>query len=243
MASKSETGHAKVVANFEVLISFTAGYGAPYNPTKASIKLAALTAQLAAAATAMQGVKTAIGTFNSTTNAREAALKPIRPLATRIINALAATDAAPQTIDDAKSINRKIQGNRAKAIAKPAAPKGTAASESPKTSSVSQQSFDKVIDNFGLLITLLAAEPKYTPNEADLKTTALTTLLTDLKTKNTAASNATTTLSNARIARDKVLYGDTTGITDIAIAVKKYVKSVFGATSPQYRQVSGLRFV
>ena len=42
MASTTETGHAKNVANFEDLISFCTGYGAPYNPSKASIKLAAL---------------------------------------------------------------------------------------------------------------------------------------------------------------------------------------------------------
>jgi hypothetical protein len=43
MASTTETGHAKNVANFEDLISFCTGYGASYNPSKASIKLAALT--------------------------------------------------------------------------------------------------------------------------------------------------------------------------------------------------------
>ena len=41
MASNSETGHAKNVANFEDLISFCTGYGATYNPSKAAIQLAA----------------------------------------------------------------------------------------------------------------------------------------------------------------------------------------------------------
>ena len=40
MASTSETGHAKNVANFEDLISFVTGYGATYNPTKVPLKLA-----------------------------------------------------------------------------------------------------------------------------------------------------------------------------------------------------------
>jgi hypothetical protein len=46
MASTSETGHAKNVANFEDLISFVTGYGATYNPTKVPIKLASLTTLL-----------------------------------------------------------------------------------------------------------------------------------------------------------------------------------------------------
>ena len=42
MALTSETGHAKNLANFEDLISFCAGYGTTYNPSKASIKVPAL---------------------------------------------------------------------------------------------------------------------------------------------------------------------------------------------------------
>lgn len=46
MASTSETGNAKNVANFEDLISFCTGYGTAYNPNKASIKLSALNVHL-----------------------------------------------------------------------------------------------------------------------------------------------------------------------------------------------------
>jgi hypothetical protein len=31
-------------------------------------------------------------------------------------------------------------------------------------------------------------------------------------------------------------------LVDLAFEVKKYVKSLFGATSPQFKQVSGLQF-
>jgi hypothetical protein len=39
MASTSETGHAKNVANFQDLISFVTSYGATYNPSKNGLKL------------------------------------------------------------------------------------------------------------------------------------------------------------------------------------------------------------
>lgn len=39
MASTSETGHAKNVANFQDLIAFVTGYGATYNPIKNALKL------------------------------------------------------------------------------------------------------------------------------------------------------------------------------------------------------------
>jgi len=83
----------------------------------------------------------------------------------------------------------------------------------------------------------------YAPNEADLKVTALTTLLNDFKTKNSAVLTALVSISNSRISRNDILYKETTGVIDIATAVKAYVKSIFGATSSQYKQISGIRFV
>jgi hypothetical protein len=38
------------------------------------------------------------------------------------------------------------------------------------------------------------------------------------------------------------LYADGTGLVDLALLVKKYIKSLFGADSPQYEQISGLKF-
>jgi hypothetical protein len=42
--------------------------------------------------------------------------------------------------------------------------------------------------------------------------------------------------------RNIKLYSPETGIVDTAQTVKNYVKSVFGATSPQYKQISKLIF-
>ena len=88
MASTIETGHAKNVATFEDLISFLTGYGTTYNPTKAALKLPALTTQLATANSTLQVVKVAKTANDNATNARELAFKPLKPLATKIMNAL-----------------------------------------------------------------------------------------------------------------------------------------------------------
>jgi hypothetical protein len=101
-------------------------------------------------------------------------------------------------------------------------------------------SYDSRLDNFDKLIKLLTSEPEYAPNEADLKIDSLTTLYNDLSSKNTAVINATVPLNNARISRDQVLYTPLTGIVDISVDVKTYVKSIFGATSPQYKLISKL---
>jgi hypothetical protein len=92
------------------------------------------------------------------------------------------------------------------------------------------------------MITILSTEPTYVPNENPLKIATLNTQLTNLKNTNTAVINAYTTVSNSRISRDQSLYNSTNGLCETAKEVKMYVKSVFGATSQQYKQVSGIEF-
>lgn len=243
MASTSETGHAKNVAHFEALISFCTDYGAAYNPTKASIKLTALNALLTTANTSLTAVNTALAPYGAALNAREAAFAPLSKLVTRIINALDASSVSKQVIADAKTIARKIQGRRASEVL-PTVPDdpATPEDESQKSISASQMSFDNRIQNFEQLVQLLTAQTGYAPNETDLKVTTLATLLASLKTKNTEAINALAPLSNARLSRNNTLYAAETGLVDTAAEVKKYVKSLYGATSPQFKQISGLKF-
>lgn len=243
MASTSETGHAKNVANFETLISFCSGYGASFNPSKAAIKLPALNTLLTDAKTSLTAINTALPASTNAVNAREIVFAPLRTLATKIVNAVDASDVPKQVVKDVKSIARKLQGRRAtpKAATVVDDP-NTPEDESKKSNSASQMSYDNRIENMEKLIQLLSSQPGYAPNETELQVASLNTLLADMQAKNTAAINALTPVSNARIARNNLLYKKGTGLIDIAGEVKKYVKSVFGASSPQYKQVGGLKF-
>ena len=108
--------------------------------------------------------------------------------------------------------------------------------------STSETGHAKNVANFDKLIKLLSSVTLYTPNEAELKITALTALYNDLIAKNSAVVTAATPLSNARIFRNEILYKANTGLVDTAMDMKTYIKSLFGATSPQFRQVSKLEF-
>lgn len=247
MATFFETGHAKNISNFEDLISFCIAYGTTYNPANSNIIITALQAKHSAALADIQAVKNAKTGLDNATNLRETIFAPCRTLATRVINALSAVSPSKLTIEDAKTINRKIQGKRSKEIKKilpsgsPTLPEGP--TEPPdNTISASQQSYDSLIDHFAKLIETLTAEPLYVPNETDLSVTGLTTLLSNMKAANTGVINATTLYSNARITRDKTLYDESTGLVNTALDVKKYVKSLFGASSPEYKQVSKVKF-
>ena len=238
MASTSETGHAKNVANFEDFISFVTAYGATYNPSKASIKLANLNTIFTQAKADIVNVMSKTVTFNNTSNVRATLFEPLQRLSTRLVQALSSTDATKELIKDAKTVNRKLQGKRAKATETPTDPNAPA----PNTISASQQSYDQLIEHFGKLIEVLKSEPTYIPNEADLKIVALTAQLTALKTANTNVTNAYTAISNARITRDKTLYKEKTGLYDVTLDVKNYVKSLYGITSPEFKQLSKIKF-
>lgn len=241
MATMYETGHAKNAANFEDLISFCIGYDAIYNPSKKSIQIAELNILYSNTKTTLANVIITKTAFSNATNTRQTAFKQLKKLCTRIINALDATDASDKLIKDAKTINNKIQGKRSNQKNKSLTTSEKSETES-KTISVSQQSYDNLIENFAKLIEIINSESTYTPNESDLKITTLINVLTTLKNTNTTVINAYTNYSNAIIKRNHILYESQNGLINTAISVKKYIKSVFGTTSPQFKQISGLTF-
>jgi hypothetical protein len=235
-----ETGHVKNVAAFEQLIGYCTAHGVKYNPAQGNLKVTALSTLLANAQQVLQGVKVSKTVYDNSTNAREVAITEMRKLATRMVSALAATGASTLTIEDSKSILRKIQGRKLKdrvAIASvEGEPKGN-------TRSTSQQDVDSMIDNFAKLIQSLSAEALYVPNEEELKLTSLNTYLTSIRNHNKAVTAANLSINNARIARNRLLYADAVGVHQTASRVKQYVKSVFGSSSEQFKQVSRLRFI
>jgi hypothetical protein len=234
MSSTSEKSHAKNLANFEAEISFCTAYGAAYNPSRETLSLEYLTDLLNQSRESLNQVTNAKNQYDIIINERQIAFSKLKSTSTRIINALDATDASDEVVADAKSINRKIQGKRAS--------EKLDGDGEAKTISTSQQSYDSLVENFAKLFALVEAEPNYSPNEADLIVLALHSYLHELRDANSKVINAYTLYSNAMITRDKILYAKNTGMVDTALEVKKYVKSVFGATSPEYKQISGLEF-
>jgi hypothetical protein len=243
MASTTETGHAKNVANFFELISTIVGFGKAYNPSKPSIKLETLQPLSVSANNAIEGVNAAFPAYSNSVAARAAAFSKLSQLVTRVLNALKATDTTTQVDENALTFARKIQGRRATAKKSEEEKKAdTEAGKEIVQISASRMSFDSRLDNFDKFIKLLTSVEAYVPNEEDLKVITLTAFYNELKTKNTNVVNAIVPLSNARIKRNEILYKEITGLLDVAADVKTYIKSVFGARSPQYQQVSRLKF-
>jgi hypothetical protein len=165
----------------------------------------------------------------------------------RARNMLKASGADKAVLANAETHVRKLLGRRKspKGKAQPAAAKdaaNTPAVAAGKNHSTSQLSFENKVGNLDALIEVVAGVPDYKPNEADLKVTALRALSNDLKSKNNAVSAAFVPLSQARGARDQLLYGKEDSIVATAQVVKAYVSAAFGNRSQLYKEIKGLKF-
>ena len=243
MAFTSDTSHAKNVTNFNSLISAVLTIGQDYKPSKDSIKLPALQSLLTAANNSLADLNSAKSANSTAIDQRELAFKPLGSLFTRVNNALKASNSSVQADETAKTIFRKLQGKRASAkLTNEEKAALEAEGKEVNQISASQMGYDERVDNFEKLISLLQSIPEYKPNEVELKVETLQAVLADLKTKNAEVMKTYFVLETARGVRNDLLYKELTGIVDISVDVKAYIKSIYGATSTQYKLVSILRF-
>ena len=236
MPSTSEVGHAKNVANLQKLTEQVTVYTL-YNPPVDNIKVANLQTLYTTASTKLNKVEEKRNSNKNAITLRQSAFENLKSTCTKIINHLEILGLPQGTIDQAKSLNRLIQGGQKKSTTPPEEGK-----KEPKTVSTSRQSYTQQADNFGILLQLLSTIPTYNPNEGDLKLTNLETYKNSLVSSTQAVDQTEAELNNKLIERDNILYADGTGLYSIVQNVKKYVKSLYGATSPEYANVSSIEF-
>lgn len=229
MTSQSETGHAKNLSNFALLISYCLSYEIKFQPSSDKIKIPALQTKHTDCQNLMQAVNIASIPFIEAVNQRQILFDPLRTFITRVVNSAEASDITVQDIADIKTYARKIQGRRA-------------SKKTEKSHSASQMSFVQRIDHLSSLVEFLAVLTKYTPNETELTVASIRTMITNMEDASSLIYSLEPALGNARIARNKAMYEKDTGLTELTKKVKKYVKSVFGSTSEEYKQIAALKF-
>lgn len=238
MKKNPETGNEVNISNFDELYKRCEAIGITYKPSNEAITLPALAKLLANAKQAQKAVNVAESDLKTKNNLRVVAFRKVKPLATRVINALICTKTMPGMIDHMRSLLHKIRGTRVKPLAKPD-PVVNDPNAKKRTRSVSEQSFISMMAHLHKVISLLNTIPEYQPNEEDLQPIALNALLADLAAKHDAVSDCYIILDAARTNRDSLLYAHDTGLVDIALTVKAYAKSI---GEKEYRSVSSIPF-
>jgi hypothetical protein len=234
MASSTETGHAKNIANLKLLNVTNAGFGAAYNPSNPLYTQAAMVAQHVTCDKLQGDVNTAKGIFEPFQNARVVEFKLAKALARRLRTAAETSGAGKGFVIDVNKIVTKILGERVSKA------KGTAAD--PAGTSASQTSFDNTVNNFDALAKMLQGQPIYAPNEADLTVAAAIAVAASLDSVNNSVKSGAVGYNTAIIARDKALYAEETGLCDVGQGSKDCTKQVFTYSSAEYKLVSKIKF-
>ena len=142
---------------------------------------------------------------------------------------------------DAKGLLKKIRGIRVSA--KPEEVPGMDPSaKKVKTISAAQTGYDSLLEHFAGLVSIAQNEPTYAAREEKTSREGLTALRAIYTQANTAVIDKRSLLDAIRFERDDIIYKADTGAVAIAGDAKKYTKSVFGLSSPQYKQLSKLQF-
>lgn len=242
-AQVTETGHAKNLSNFESEITGAISFGEDFNPSKPELTVPEMQKLSSKCGTAILNVSKAKAAYKNALDARNTIFTALNKLCTRIINAMKASATTDHMDKNARELVRKIQGTRAKPRRTEEEKKADAeAGITYSEISASQMSYDSRANNLQELLQLLAGIPEYKPNEKDLQLESLNKYKDDLKTKNAAVFAAIMALNNARAVRNDLMYKPVTGMVDIALDVKSYIKSVFGPSSLQYKRIAGLEF-
>lgn len=239
MSKQNETGHAINVANFGKLIAYVDTYP-EYKPANSKLLVTSLNDLFGNAKKSMSDVNAATSPRIVAINKRQQLFALVSPLATRVIAALSASQIEDRRIvADAQTVARKLQGRRAtpKQETDPANPEAES-----KNISASQKSFDNQVEFTDKLIKILEKEPGYAPNEAELTLPLLGAFHKSLDMANKAVIDAQAAYNNQLIMRQNILYAPVNGLVDIAKEVKNYVKSIYTASHPSFKQVNALRF-
>jgi hypothetical protein len=243
MASKSETGYVVFMTDLEKLWQSTVGFGTAYQPGNTDLLPAAIKVELDAERDLLKKLNIKAAPWVKAVDEREDEIEVLSTLCRRVWESTVSSKASSKFADDVKSLVKKITGVRATpkiVMTKDATPLPT--DESITQISASQMGIDNRLNHFDALIQLLKTEPAYDPAEADLKITALEAKHTAISGKNSAVIAAHPALDTARNQLKDKLYFATGNGAELSRKVKKYVRSAFGPSSWQYKQISGLKF-
>jgi len=242
--STNSPRHSENVVNFGVLYSRTASFGSGYNPsnplyTTTNLKLIKTNGE-----SALATVNTAEMNNKKAISMQSLSFEGFDQYITRISNTLNICGASSQVIEQGQSIIRQLRGQR---VSELLSDKEIAAAkekgDESKQNTIHNSTMNIKIDNLGKLIAFLKTVPEYKPNETDLTISSLEEKIQDLKTKRDAVTDTKTALDVARSNRNNILYKKDTGLVDIALSIKQYVKAVFGAGSNEYKQISRIPFI
>ena len=238
MASTSEVGHAKNIANLNLLNTNIIALSTIYNPSNPKLFLPNLQNLYTTAFAQQENVNNLVAPYSVAVDEREIIFKPLNRELTKLRKAYKATEGVTQVqLEDFMTIIRKLKGVR-KTTATPV----TNPDEEQANHSISQMSYDQRTNNMDLLISLLQNTPNYNPNETEYKIATYQDKKALMLQKTQAVANTFIPLNNARSTRNNTLYNSDDNLVDLANKAKDYLFTILDSSSAQYKAIAKIKF-
>ncbi len=235
MASQSETGHNKNVANYSAAIQILQEMGDLYNPSNKNLKLTALSP----IKTELSGVISILNqkkpVYKNAVVARETEIALLGIIVTQALNHAKSTTITATDKENLENQARKIRGDVKPKKINPDTADGD-------TISTSQMSYDSRIANFDTYISQLASYPEYKPNETPVQIVSLKACHQRLSALNTTVNSAGYALITARKKRNEILYSNSINVIELIKEIKFYLKSLGSEGVPYYKALVKLKF-
>ncbi|MGJ8593578.1 MAG: hypothetical protein ACSHXF_13585 [Aquaticitalea sp.] len=229
--SVNEAGISENVYNGETMVDVLNTFEPPFNPINAALSPASLTAKNVAGRAMLNEVRDNKQHKTDEGNARRGIFDVLNKKFTRVYSQISVCGAPEGTVTNAKSI---LDLMRARRKGKPKA--------GAKTKSISQKSFNKMIDHVSDFLVLLANCPEYDSNVQELKLIALEAYRDSLMLGNGKANQKKAVWNTSLNERNEFFNAKNTGFVDTFQAAKRSVKAEYGADSTQYHQVAHFKF-
>jgi len=234
MSKIYETGNVINIANFKSIINLCINLGAKYNPSNPDISIAGMTAKWSAAEALHEIYLVKLMATKNPINDREDLFKKMKSITVRSSSFYYCSQSSDLNKESVKALVRKITGSN---VHRKKLADGRI---DPKHKSNSHLSYEVMTDNFATLISWYKNDANYLPNEADLTIASLDVLLGKLTAANSLVGRLMAEKTVAMNDRDKALFTKVSGIVDVSLACKKYVRALFGVKSEEAKAVSGI---
>ena len=235
MASTSETGHNKNVANFSTAYQILEEMNTLYNPSNSKIQLVNLDPVRSSLQITIAELNNNKPIYKNAVADRENAIAPLGKLMTKTLNYAKSIDISATDKENITAQAKKIRGDQKPKKVNP---------ETIETDgiSTSQMSYDSRIANLDTYINQLSSHPEYVPNETEIQITSLQTLQTNLITLSSAVNSAGNALITSRSNRNNILYNNNINVIQLIKDIKAYLKSLGDAGKPYYNAIVKLQF-
>ena len=235
MASTSETGHNKNVANFSTAYQILEEMNTLYNPSNSKIQLVNLDPVRSSLQITIAELNNNKPIYKNAVAAREIAIAPLGKRMSKAGNYSKSIDISDTDKENIASQVKKIRGDKKAKTVNP----DTAEVE---TISTSQMSYDSRIANLETITSQFASHPEYAPNETEIQIPTLQAYHTELTTLSSLVNSAGNALITARKDRNQILYFDEHNIIQLIKDIKNYVKSLGDVALPYYKALVKLKF-